>query len=72
MLLYQMEGKVIRLKMKEDGLYDGVIQTSNGNNYYFFNLSNKNLILNTNVSFDMSKTERTDIDFEAINLNILF
>lgn len=63
-----MEGKLIHVHMDKDGLYNGVIQTSNENKYHFFDSECKGLVIGMHLSFDMSITTRDNVDFEAINI----
>ena len=62
-----MKGVVIENTKNDDSTYDGVIQTSNGNKFYYFGI-NQNFDIATLCEFNMSTTDKDFCDFEAVNI----
>ncbi len=64
-----MKGMIIKNIKNENGKYDGVIKTSNGNKYHYFDID-VNVNVNDECEFNMCTTTRDDCDFEAVNIKI--
>lgn len=62
-----LQGIVVKNIKNINGTYDGILQTTNGNKYYYFNLNN---CLNNGsyYYFNMATTNKDFIDFEAVNI----
>ncbi len=63
-----MTGRVVVITQNAIGSYDGVIETSNGNKYYFVN---NNALLNkeTYYKFNITTGDAVNYDFKAINID---
>ncbi len=64
-----MTGIVIENVKNENGTYDGVIKTTNGNIYHYFDIET-NLAINSPCEFNMCTTTKDYCDFEAVNIKI--
>ena len=65
-----IKGIVIENIKNDNKTYDGIVKTSNGNKYYYFN-NNVNLNIDSQCEFNISTTNRFYCDFEAVNIKIL-
>jgi hypothetical protein len=61
-----LHGVLLECKKNSNETYDGYIQTTNGNNYYYFN--HPVFLKPGNYSFNMATTQKENIDFEAVNI----
>jgi hypothetical protein len=61
-------GVVVKIKQNSRGTYDGIIETSNKNKYYFFN-NDKFLNTELRYNFDVTTSDIDNCDdFVAINI----
>ncbi len=64
-----MKGVIIENIKNNNGLYDGIIKTSNGNKYNYFDVD-INVNINDSCEFNMSTTTKDGCDFEAVNIKL--
>ncbi len=61
------KGQIIKTSKNVNNTYDGIVQTSNKNKYYYFNIE-KQFNINDVCVFNIATTLRNDCDFEALNV----